>query len=132
MLVQLSYEEQIINALNRLTRVRGEHFLIGDQRRHAAIRAVLQPLYEQMADEQEALRRYYIFEKEIDGAEQLEREFGAPEVRGSSISEEVWLERVLREPARQVLGLEKERVCADCGGPPHFQGAADDHPYRAS
>ena len=52
----------------------------------------------------ELLRRYMIFEGKIDGQEQLEREFGAIEFPGSSISTEAWLNRVLRLPARIALG----------------------------
>ena len=45
MRVELSYEERIMNALDRLPRVKGEHFIARGQREHAAIRAVLKPLY---------------------------------------------------------------------------------------
>ena len=45
MKVELSYEERIMNAIHGLPRAKGEHFLARDQREHAAIRAILQPLY---------------------------------------------------------------------------------------
>ena len=47
MRVELSYEEQIMNALSHLPRVTPrEHLIARGQREHTAIRAVLKPLYD--------------------------------------------------------------------------------------
>ena len=48
--VVLSYEEQILNALGRLKRPRGEDFLARMKREFDAIREVLAPLYAEVKD----------------------------------------------------------------------------------
>ena len=49
LVVRLSYEEKIINTLNQVgRRRRGEHFIDHEIRMFDAIRAVLQPLYDEL------------------------------------------------------------------------------------
>ncbi len=47
--VQFSYEELIINALNRIKHKRGDDCITRSVREFDAIRAVLQPLYDEVA-----------------------------------------------------------------------------------
>ena len=56
MKVELSYEERIMNAIAGLPYVRGERLTERGQREHAAIRAILQPLYESAARAEAAER----------------------------------------------------------------------------
>ena len=58
----------------------------------------------------EALRRYMIFENNLDGYLELSREFGACEHPESSVWMTEWLERVLREPAKAALTIAKEKT----------------------
>jgi hypothetical protein len=46
--VTLSYEEQLINALSRVTHKRGEDVITRDKRTFDAMRAVLTPLYREL------------------------------------------------------------------------------------
>lgn len=50
----------------------------------------------------EALRRYIIY-TEVDGYEQLSKEFGACKHPESSIWMEEWLDKTLRNPAKKAL-----------------------------
>lgn len=50
MRVELSYEERILNRLHGMRFPRGTHFMERDRQEHAAIRAILQPLYDRISE----------------------------------------------------------------------------------
>ncbi len=54
MQVQLSYEEQLMNAFYQNPQKRGEHFMNHSQRLHKILRGILQPLYDELDELREA------------------------------------------------------------------------------